>query len=275
MKLPSGVKLGSEGCVDSNAIEAANQSSLLSLGVCDPVNQVSLLQVQPGINQRISGIVFDHANFTRPSQAITSTVGPADNLTWQFNIGSSGLLIEGCSFLNIAEYDKCPPPKCQHTNGMQGYSAIGLSGCVGCVIRGNYVPHSGGDALNFNSGEYIVTENTVENSGDGCIAMNNNAFGTVANNILRRCNLGIGSGPSGGCNLPCPPTGCSQPCGNPRGTGPDTNSTPFVVTGNLIEDCDYGMLLGWFGYKGRLGPMNTVISSNVIRRARQSAVQYQ
>ena len=42
---------------------------------------------------------------------------------------------------------------------MQGYSAIGLSGCVGCVIRNNHVPHSGGDALNFNSGEYIITEN--------------------------------------------------------------------------------------------------------------------
>lgn len=34
------------------------------------------------------------------------------------------------------------------------------------------------------------------------------------------------------------------------------------------------MLLGWFGYKGRLGPMNTVISSNVVRRSRQAAIQY-
>jgi hypothetical protein len=119
-----------------------------------------------------------------------------------------------------------------------------------------------------------VTENTVENTGDGCIAMNNNAFGTVSNNVLRRCNLGIGAGPSGGCNLPCPPQGCDQPCGNPRGTGGDTNSTPFIVTGNTIEDCDYGMLLGWFGYKGRLGPMNTVISSNVVRRSRQAGIQY-
>ena len=29
------------------------------------------------------------------------------------------------------------------------------------------------------------------------------------------------------------------------------------------------MLLGSFGYKGRLGPMNVVISNNVIRRSRQ------
>ena len=193
----------------------------------------------------------------------------------EFQIGCVGFVLENCQFLNIATYDKCPPPKCQHTNGMQGYSAIGLSGCIGCIIRGNHVPHSGGDALNFNSGEYIVTENTVENTGDGCIAMNNNAFGTVSNNLLRRCNLGIGAGPSGGCNLPVPPnTPAWAGCGNPRGTGPDTNSTPFIVTGNTIEDCDYGVLLGWFGYKGRLGPMNTVISTNIIRRSRQAGIQY-
>ena len=52
-----------------------------------------------------------------------------------------------------------------------------MAGCSGCTIRGNYVPNSGGDALNFNSGEYIITDNIVENGGDGCIAMNNNAFG--------------------------------------------------------------------------------------------------
>ena len=75
-------------------------------------------------------------------------------------------LLEHCVFLRIPMTDRCPPPKCQHTNGMQAYGAIGLNGCIGCVIRGNYVPQSGGDALNFNSGEYIVTENVVENTGD-------------------------------------------------------------------------------------------------------------
>jgi len=34
------------------------------------------------------------------------------------------------------------------------------------------------------------------------------------------------------------------------------------------------MLLGSFGYKGRLGPMNAVISNNVVRRSRQAAIQY-
>ena len=28
---------------------------------------------------------------------------------------------------------------------------------------------------------------------DGCIAMNNNAFGLVSNNVLRSCNLGVGT----------------------------------------------------------------------------------
>jgi hypothetical protein len=277
LRLPSGVKLGAAGCVGAETTEEGNTSSLLRLGVCDSEMQDHLVAIMPGTGQLISGVIFDHANFTKPSQAVTSSVpGNMDNITEEFSAGSFGFVLEHCQFLNIATTDRCPPPKCQHTNGMQGYSAIGLSGCVGCVIRGNHVPHSGGDALNFNSGEYIVTENLVENTGDGCIAMNNNAFGTVSNNILRRCNLGIGAGPSGGCNMPCPPNfplpNCG--CGNPRGTGGDTNSTPFIVSGNTIEDCDYGMLLGWFGYKGRLGPMNTVISSNVIRRSRQAAIQY-
>ena len=103
------------------------------------------------------------------------------------------------------------------------------------------MPNSGGDALNFNSGEcllqaiyiiiiisiyyiyiiiiphksitlplffgpfsdkyiawsrYIITDNVVEDGGDGCIAMNNNAFGLISNNILRRCSLGVGAGDS-------------------------------------------------------------------------------
>ena len=104
------------------------------------------------------------------------------------------------------------------------------------------------------SGEYIITDNVVEDGGDGCIAMNNNAFGIVANNILRRCSLGVGAGPAGALSS-------------------ETNSTPFTVTSNLIEDCNYGVLLGWFGYKDRLGPMNCVISNNIIRRPRSCGIQ--
>ena len=157
LQLPSGVKLGSAHCAAPEAAEAANRSSLLTLGACDSANQDHIITVLPGVGQAISGVIFTHLNLTRPSQAITSQPG------------SKGFLLENCRFNNISVVDLCPPPKCQHTNGMQAYSAIGLSGCIGCVIRGNHVPQSGGDALNFNSGEYIVTENLVENTGDGCI----------------------------------------------------------------------------------------------------------
>ena len=154
LQLPSRVKLGSTHCVGAEAVEAANRSSLLTLGACDPVSQDHIIAVMGGTGQAISGVIFDHSNFTKPSQAVTSGgVAGLDNTTDEFNVGSTGFVLENCQFLNIATYDKCPPPKCQHTNGMQGYSAIGLSGCIGCVIRGNHVPHSGGDALNFNSGE--------------------------------------------------------------------------------------------------------------------------
>jgi len=98
--------------------------------------------------------------------------------------------------------------------------------------------------------------------------MNNNAFGTVSNNILRRCNLGIGAGPSGGCNMPCPPEGCNPPCGVPRGTAGDTNSTAFIVAGNTIEDCDYGMLLGWFGLLSASACLtNTLLVCNLLTAA--------
>ena len=50
-------------------------------------------------------------------------------------------------------------------------------------------------------------------------------------------------------------------------------STPFAITGNIIEDCDYGVLLGWFGYAGRVGPVNCIVSNNIIRRPRSCGIQ--
>lgn len=154
---------------------------------------------------------------------------------------TQGVVLEGNRFANI-------------NMSSQGFHAVILSGCDGCTVRGNVVEQSGGDALNFNAGEYIITGNVVENTGDGCIALNNNAFGVVAHNILRRCNLGIGAGPAGS-------------------VASSNASTPFVITSNLIEDSDYGVLLGWFAYAGRLGPVNCIVSHNIVRRCRSTAIQ--
>ena len=236
LQLRSGVKIGSAHCIGSDSANETHR--LITLGACSH-DQDHIISVNAGTNQGISEIIFDLSNLTRPSQAI------------QDGVGAVGLIIENNKFLNISITKQCTA--CPQ--GSQSYHAIGLSGCLGCIVRGNHVPQSGGDALNFNSGEYVVTDNLVENVGDGCIAMNNNAFGVVSNNILRRCNLGIGAGPSGSVDAA-------------------TNSTPFAISNNVIEDCDYAILMGWFHYQDRVGPMNTVISGNIIRRPRQAGIQY-
>eukprot|EP00039_Didymoeca_costata_P022381 m.346632 g.346632 ORF g.346632 m.346632 type:complete len:470 (+) comp29660_c0_seq1:90-1499(+) len=228
LTLPSNVKIGGAHCVGGS-----DMTRLLTLGACQPGVQQHILFVANGTGQIISNIVFDHSNLTDPSTRSSCAITGGQ--------GSVGMLLENCQFLNI-----------NTTN--QGFSAIQMQGCTGCVIRKNTVSASGGDALNFNAGTYIITENLVENVGDGCIAMNNNAFGTVSNNVLRSCNLGVGAGPAGS-------------------TSSITAATPFTITGNLIEDCDYGVLLGWFAYSGRLGPMNCIVSNNIINRPRSSGIQ--
>ena len=226
LTLPSSVKLG-------RCLPVPGRPGTLTLGACEPGKQQHIISVGNGTGQAISGVYFDHANLTDPSTRSSCAVTGGS--------GSVGFLLENSHFLNI-------------NTTSQGFSAIQMSGCSGCIVRGNVVPRSGGDALNFNSGTYIVTENLVENVGDGCIAMNNNAFGLVSNNVLRSCNLGVGAGPSGSASS-------------------FTDSTPFAITGNQIEDCDYGVLLGWFGYKGRVGPVATIVSDNIILRPRSSGIQ--
>ena len=228
LQLHAGVRLSSAHCT----VTRPDVRRLLTLGACSAA-QMHIVEVRNGSGIAISDVRFDATNLTDGStRSAASVVGGS---------GAVGFLLEGCHFLNI-------------NTSSQGFSAIQLSGCSGCIVRGNYVPRSGGDALNFNSGEYVVSENLVENVGDGCIAMNNNAFGVVAHNVLRRCNLGVGAGPAGQAVT-------------------WNSSTPFTVSSNLIEDCDFGVLLGWFGYAGRIGPTNCIVAHNIIRRVRSAAIQ--
>jgi hypothetical protein len=158
LTLPSGVKIGSAHCRDysPNVGVQSPVSPALTLGACAAGTQQHIVAVGNGTGQVISGIVFDHTNLTDPATRTSCAVTGGG--------GSQGFVLENNRFLNI-------------NMTSQGFSAIQMAGCSGCTIRGNYVPNSGGDALNFNSGEYIITDNIVENGGDGCIAMNNNAFG--------------------------------------------------------------------------------------------------
>lgn len=227
LTLPSGVKIG------LNLQNCAGSGEALTLGACARDTQQHIIAVTNGTGQVISGVVFDHTNLTNPTNRVSCAVAGGG--------GARGFVLENSRFMHI-------------NMTSQGFSAIQMAGCSGCTVRGNYVPNSGGDALNFNSGEYIITGNVVEDGGDGCIAMNNDAFGVISNNILRRCSLGIGAGPAGSVRSA-------------------VNSTPFTITSNLIEDCDYGVLLGWFGYKDRVGPMNCIVSNNIIRRPRSCGIQ--
>lgn len=228
LSLHGGVTLDARLCAAAPPGTAAGQ---LTLGAC-AAEQMHILHIA-GNNVTVAGVRFDCANLTLDTNrdmAAVHTVSAVRGLTLQSN-----------RFLRI-------------NTTSQGFHAAILSDCTGCSVRDNFVSQSGGDALNFNAGEYLISGNTVQDTGDGCIALNNNAFGVVSNNILRRCNLGIGAGPAGA-------------------AATANASTPFVITGNLIEDSDFGVLLGWFAYNGRLGPVNCIVSSNIIRRCRSAAIQ--
>ncbi|GMH92176.1 hypothetical protein TrVE_jg8977 [Triparma verrucosa] len=225
------------GSAISSCVPADDVSTALILKACPGVSsQQNIITVEGGTSQRISGVVFDQTDLTDPSTRSSCAI-----------FGGSGAIdleISDNKFINV-------------NTTSQGFSAIQLSGVDSARIHHNYVQQSGGDALNFNGGNYNVHDNTVENVGDGCIAFNNNARGIISSNILRRCNLGIGSGPAGN-----------------RNDDVLGDESPFLVTGNFIEDSDYGLNLGWFGYENRIAPINVIISNNVIRRSRSCGISY-
>ena len=127
LTLPSGVKIGSAHC---HADPTSLRSQLkLTLGACAAGTQQHIIAISNGTGQAISGVVFDHTNLTDPSTRSSCAVTGGG--------GSQGFVLENSQFLNI-------------NMTSQGFSAIQMGGCSGCIVRGNYVPNSGGDALNFN-----------------------------------------------------------------------------------------------------------------------------
>jgi len=149
--------------------------------------------------------------------------------------------LENCSFYNIP------------LNQGQRMTVIQMQ-AVSCIIKNNYVDQCGGDCLNFNNAGFnIVTGNWIQNGGDGGIAFNNGAKGCITGNVIRKCVLGIGSGPTG------------------------TTADPFSsysVTGNTIDSCDLGMDLGFFQFAGREGPVNVSVSGNSITRCKTTGIRY-
>lgn len=135
------------------------------------------------------------------------------------------------------------------------YHAMGSSE-ASCYVDGNYVEQCGGDVFNFNvSGYSFVTNNSINNSGDGGVAFNNGARGSISNNYIYKCMLGIGCGPEG------------------------SQTDPFEdyslnITNNTIDSCQFGINMGWFSFAGSVGPANWLIDGNTFYRCKNVGVQY-
>ena len=120
-------------------------------------------------------------------------------------------------------------------------------------VADNYCDGCAGDIYNFNAGVFVVTGNKAFNGGDGGIAMNNNAQGIVAGNIIRRCDLGAGLGHAG------------------TTAGIDY---AIAISGNDIQDCREGINLGWFGFAGQEAPREAKITGNTIKNCKRNAIRY-
>lgn len=180
---------------------------------------------------------FAIINLTFDSPGIFSNGTSESSVISSQGVCTDGRL-ESCSFYNIP------------TNlGQRMHAWFG--DWDNCFVAYNYVKQCGGDILNFNTGQNTVIGNYLENGGDGGIAFNNGARGTISGNYIFKCDLGIGSGPQG------------------------TTTNPFdgyTITGNYIDSCNYGINLGWFSYPGRTSPINVSITGNTILRCKSAGI---
>ncbi len=133
-----------------------------------------------------------------------------------------------------------------------GYHATQLNASMG-TFSGNQCHQCGGDTYQFNGGFWSIVGNVVMNSGDGGIAMNNAAAGVVSSNYIYKCVLGVGMGPNGD-------------TANPY--------TKLLISGNIIDSCDYGYNGGWYSYPGREGPRYVQLNGNHITRCKSHGIYF-
>lgn len=193
----------------------------------------------------IAALTIDGANLPTDSQSGTiyrAAVSPP-TATSLAGINGSQITIVDNHFINIPTSNNKYP------------HAIMLNGVDGGLVKGNTIDGTGGDSINLNDGYYIVSDNRVNGSGDGCVAFNNNAKGTITGNILSYCHLGVGAGPEG-----------------------STTDTDIVyhlaVTGNVFESNAIGVNFGWFGYSGRSAPTNWQVVGNTFRNTESIGVEF-
>lgn len=189
-------------------------------------------------NIAVGGVIFDGAGLVPDDTPETSAVGAA---CIYGNGGSySGVSLSDNRFINIPITS-------------QAYCAVQLSCDGGALITGNTVDQCGGDIINLNAGkDFVVTSNTLSNGGDGGIALNNGARGIVMGNTIKKCALGIGMGPEGTTDLP---------------------DYDAVVSGNRIDSCGHGILMGWFAFAGREAPNNVVVTGNILSNCKSATIR--
>ncbi|PYD60393.1 hypothetical protein CFR72_15815 [Gluconacetobacter entanii] len=197
-----------------------------------------LINLQGGIRDTIiENLTFDNAN--APLTGSSTIYMPAGGR-------AIGLSIINNRFINIPKYE---------TTKNQAGHAIELTGSNSTFIEKNIIEQSSGDTIQVNDGYFIVRDNYVANSGDGCIAFNNGARGQILGNTLYKCNLGVGAGPEG-----------SQ-------SDKDINQS-ISISNNIFESCLWGINMGWFAYPGRSGPVNWQVSGNTFRDSGKRGVEY-
>lgn len=226
---PPGVYASDRIGIYSNTKIEGSGATLKTFG--NPDRQIYLIANSENIT--ISNMNFDSPGLVPPAPLEAGVI-------WDLG-GQVNFRLENCSFYNIP------------LNQGQRMTVIQMQ-AVSCIITNNYVDQCGGDCLNFNGvGFNVVSGNFIQNGGDGGIAFNNGAKGCITGNTIRKCVLGVGSGPTG------------------------TTADPFSqysVTGNTIDSCDLGMDLGFFQFAGREGPVNVSISGNSITRCKTAGIRY-
>ncbi|APC25701.1 hypothetical protein BST79_gp188 [Only Syngen Nebraska virus 5] len=186
----------------------------------------------------ISDVVFDCTGIT----CAGSPEGASAAIFFPPGTSYGQLEIRKCKFINIP------------TGDGQRYSAMQINGS-NARIEGNFVDGCGGDIINCNTGVYNVSDNILVNGGGGAVVMTNNASGSIINNEIYKCSLGVGAGPE-------------------EIDSQTVFTNNIIVSANTFKACKNGINFGYFAYAGRTGPYTWAITRNTFIDCKTTGISY-